>query len=102
MMLDHIKPGAVILTTYLTTNRNELRDNNGIYRTKYHLFRTKKHYLDAISRKKLSPFAWGDRDHKFKYFFELSTATQNILERVSSVLICFQISLTKPPKKNFK
>ncbi len=54
------------MTTYLTTNRNGLRDNNGIYRTIYHLFRTKKHDLDAISRKKLSPFAWGGRGRKFK------------------------------------
>ena len=54
------------MTTYLTTIRNGLPAHYGTYRTLYHFFRTKKHVLDAISRKKPYPFAWGGRGRKFK------------------------------------
>ena len=60
-MLDHIKWGADFSTTCLTTFRTGLPGDSSTQRTSYHFFRTKKYELDAISRKKLYPFAWGDR-----------------------------------------
>ena len=65
-MLDHIKLGADFSTTYLTTFRTGLPGDSSTRRTLYQFFRTKKHVLDAISRKKLYPFAWGGRGRKFK------------------------------------
>ena len=60
MMLDHIKSGADFMTTCLTTFRTGLPGGSSTRRTLYQFFRTKKHVLDAISRKKLYPFAWGN------------------------------------------
>ena len=65
-MLDHIKSGADFTTTYLTTFRPRLPGDSSTRRTLYQFFRTKKHVLDAISRKKLHPFAWGGWGRKFK------------------------------------
>ena len=65
-MLDHIKSGADFMTTCLTTFRTGLPGDSSTRRTLYQFFRTKKHVLDAISRKKLYPFAWGGRGRKFK------------------------------------
>ena len=65
-MFDHIKLGADFTTTYLTTFRTGLLGDSSTQRTLYQFFRTKKHALDAISRKKLYPFAWGGRGRKFK------------------------------------
>ena len=65
-MLDHIKSGADFMTTCLTTFRTGLPGDSSTRRTLYQFFRTKKHVLDAISRKKLHPFAWGGRGRKFK------------------------------------
>ena len=65
-MLDHIKSGADFMTTCLTTFRTGLPGDSSTQRTLYQFFRTKKHVLDAISRKKLYPFAWGGRGRKFK------------------------------------
>ena len=67
-MLDHIKLGADFTTTYLTTFRTGLPGDSSTLRTLYQFFRTKKHVLDAISRKKPYPFAWGSRDHKCKSY----------------------------------
>ena len=61
MMLDHIKSGADFMTTCLTTFRTGLPGGSSTQWTLYQFFRTKKLALDAISRKKLYPFAWGDR-----------------------------------------
>ena len=66
LMPDHIKSGADFMTTYLTTFRTGLPGDSSTRRTLYQFFRTKKHVLDAISRKKLYPFAWGGRGRKFK------------------------------------
>ena len=66
MMLDHIKLRADFTTTCLTTYRTGLPGDSSTQRTLYQFFRTKKHVLDAISRKKLHPFAWGARVRKFK------------------------------------
>ena len=66
MMLDHIKLGADFMTTCLTTFRTGLSGDSSTQRTLYQFFRTKKHALDDISRKKLHPFAWGGRGRKFK------------------------------------
>ena len=60
-MLDHIKWGADFLTTYLTTFRTGLLGDSSTQRILQQSFRTKKHVLDAISRKKLYLVAWGDR-----------------------------------------
>ena len=65
-MLDHIKSGADFMTTCLTTFRTGLPGDSSTRWTSYQFFRTKKHVLDAISRKKLHPFAWGGRGRKFK------------------------------------
>ena len=65
-MPDHIKSGADFMTTCLTTFRTGLPGDSSTRRTLYQFFRTKKHVLDAISRKKLYPFAWGGRGRKFK------------------------------------
>ena len=65
-MLDHIKWERIFTTTYLTTFRTGLLGDSSTQRTSYQFFRTKKHVLDAISRKKLHPFAWGGRGRKFK------------------------------------
>ena len=65
-MLDHIKWGADFMTTYLTTFRTGLPGDSSTQRILWQSFRTKKHVLDAISRKKLYPFAWGNRAPKFK------------------------------------
>ena len=65
-MLDHIKLGADFTTTYLTTFRTGLPGDSSTLRTLYQSFRTKKHVLDAISRKKLYFVAWGGRGRKFK------------------------------------
>ena len=54
------------MTTCLTTFRTGLPGDSSTRRTLYQFFRTKKHVLDAISRKKLYPFAWGGRGRKFK------------------------------------
>ena len=61
MMPDHIKLGADFMTTCLTTFRTGLPGESSMWWTLYQFFRTKKHVLDAISRKKPYPFAWGDR-----------------------------------------
>lgn len=61
-MPDHIKSGADFMTTCLTTFRTGLPGDSSTQRTLYQFFRTKKHVLDAISRKKLYPFAWGGID----------------------------------------
>ena len=66
LMLDHIKSGADFMTTCLTTFRTWLPGDSSTLRTLYQFFRTKKHVLDAISRKKPYPFAWGGRGRKFK------------------------------------
>ena len=66
MMPDHIKSGADFMTTCLTTFRTGLPGGSSTQRTLYQFFRTKKHVLDAISRKKLHPFAWGNRNYWFK------------------------------------
>ena len=66
LMLDHIKSGADFMTTCLTTFRTGLPGDSSTQRTLYQFFRTKKHVLDAISRKKTYPFAWGGRGRKFK------------------------------------
>ena len=66
LMPDHIKSGADFMTTYLTTFRTGLPGDSSTRLTLYQFFRTKKHVLDAISRKKLYPFAWGGRGRKFK------------------------------------
>ena len=68
LMLDHIKSGADFMTTCLTTFRTGLPGDSSTQRTLYQFFRTKKHVLDAISRKKLYPFAWGGRGRKFVNF----------------------------------
>ena len=65
-MLDHIKSGADFMTTCLTTFRTGLPGDSSTLRTLYQFFRTKNHVLDAISRKKPYPFAWGGRGRKFK------------------------------------
>ena len=54
------------MTTCLTTFRTGLPGDGSTRRTLYQFFRTKKHVLDAISHKKLHPFAWGGRDRWFK------------------------------------
>ncbi len=54
------------MTTCLTTFRTGLPGDSSTRWTSYQFFRTKKHVLDAISRKKLHPFAWGGRGRKFK------------------------------------
>ena len=66
-MLDHIKLGADFMTTCLTTFRTGLPGDSSTTRTLYQSFRTKKHVLDAISRKKLYLVAWGGRGRKFKH-----------------------------------
>ena len=66
LMPDHIKSGADFMTTCLTTFRTGLPGDSSTRRTLYQFFRMKKHVLDAISRKKLHPFAWGGRGRKFK------------------------------------
>ena len=58
--------GADFMTACLTTFRTGLPGGSSTQRTLYQFFRAKKHALDAISRKKLYPFAWGDRGRKFK------------------------------------
>ena len=58
--------GADFTTTYLTTFRTGLPGDSSTTRTLYQFFRTKKHVLDDISRKKPYPFAWGSRGRKFK------------------------------------
>ena len=65
-MLDHIKWERIFTTTYLTTFRIGLPGDSSTTRTLYQSFRTKKHVLDAISRKKLYLVAWGGRGRKFK------------------------------------
>ena len=65
-MLDHIKLEADFTTTCLTTFRTGLPGDGSTQRTLYQFFRTKKHVLDAKSRKKLYPFAWGNRNYWFK------------------------------------
>ena len=65
-MLDHIKSGADFMTTCLTTFRTGLPGDSSTLRTLYQFFRTKNHVLDAISRKKPYPCAWGGRGRKFK------------------------------------
>ena len=67
-MPDHIKWERIFTTTYLTTFRTGLPGGSSTQRTLYQFFRTKKHVLDAISRKKSCPFAWGGRDRKFKSY----------------------------------
>ena len=67
MMLDHIKLGADFSTTCLTTFRTGLPGDSSTRRTLYQFFRTKKHVLDAVSRKKLHPFAWVGRGRWFKF-----------------------------------
>ena len=54
------------MTTCLTTFRTGLPGDSSTRWTLYQFFRTKQHVLDAISRKKLHPFAWGGRGRKFK------------------------------------
>ena len=54
------------MTTCLTTFRTGLPGDSSMWWTLYQFFRTKKHVLDAISRKKLYPFAWGGRGRTFK------------------------------------
>ena len=54
------------MTTYLTTFRTGLLGDSSTQRTLQQSFRTKKHVLDAISRKKLYLVAWGGRGRKFK------------------------------------
>jgi len=71
MMLDHIKSGADFMTTCLTTFRTGLPGDSSTRRTTYQFFRTKKHVLDAISRKKLYPFAWGDRGNMFMPYYSV-------------------------------
>ena len=53
-------------SSLLTTFRTGLPGDSSTRRTLYQFFRTKKHVLDAISRKKTYPFAWGGRGRKFK------------------------------------
>ena len=65
-MLDHIKWERIFTTTYLTTFRIGLPGDSSTTRTLYQSFRTKKHVLDAISRKKLYFVAWGGRGRWFK------------------------------------
>ena len=65
-MLDHIKWGADFMTTCLTTFRTGLPGDSSMWWTLYQFFRTKKHVLDAISRKKLYLVAWGGRGRTFK------------------------------------
>ena len=59
--------GADFTTTCLTTFRIGLLGDSSTRRTLYQFFQTKKHVLDAISHKKLYPFAWGLKDRKFKF-----------------------------------
>ena len=54
------------MTTCLTTFRTGLPGDSSTRRTLYQVYRTKKHVLDAKSRKKPYPFAWGGRGRKFK------------------------------------
>ena len=63
---EAISLGADFMTTCLTTFRTGLPGDSSTRRTLYQFFRTKKHVLDAISRKKTYPFAWGGRGRKFK------------------------------------
>ena len=56
---EAINLGADFMTTCLTAFRTGLPGGSSTQRTLYQFFWTKKHVLDAISRKKLPTFAWG-------------------------------------------
>ena len=97
-MLDHIIWGADFTTTCLTTFRTGLPGDSSTRRTLYQFFRTKKHVLDAISRKKLYPFAWGGRGRKFKscHSDQISTVIMIRKRIVKAVLVfCFKALVYK-------
>ena len=85
LMLDHIKSGADFTTTCLTTFRTGLPGDSSTRRTLYQFFRTKKHALDAILRKKPYPFAWGNRGRKLEY---CHSDQKSIEKRCFSMLFC--------------
>ena len=71
------------MTTCLTTFRTGLPGDSSTRWTLYQFFRTKKHVLEAISRKKPYPFAWGGRGRKFKSCH----STRRRFARISSFLL---------------
>ena len=83
MMPDHIKWERIFTTTYLTTFRIGLLGDSSTQRTLYQFFRIKKHVLDAISRKKLYPFAWGSRDPECKHLTSCAISFSLIFLEIS-------------------
>ena len=82
-MLDHIKSGADFMTTCLTTFRTGLLGDSSTQRILQQSFRTKKHVLDAISRKKLYLVAWGGRGRKFKRRWQRQRKSHQTKTRVT-------------------
>ena len=92
--------GADFTTTYLTTFRTGLPGDSSTRRTLYQFFRTKKHVLDAISRKKTYPFAWGSRDPKCKNWptapLEITGYYHSLAIPTSILFSCYAILLHLP------